>query len=396
MPDVMQKSAGSPVLVRPSGKSSRLERVFLGAGTHSEDWLQALIFNHPEVLPVAQIEPAFGTVIPASREIACAHGFIDNLYLTPSGEIVVVETKLWRNVQARREVVAQTLDYVSSLMTMGFEAFEAAVLKGVGARGNSLHELVADQPDALDEAAFIDAVSVNLVRGRMLVIVLGDGIRQEAEALASLLQSHAGAHFTFALAELAVWKRDDSNDLVIVPNTLAQTVMINRGILTFEDGVPQIKPVDAGQQAKPQSISEEMFFEELAKLDPKLPAALRAFVAMLEPLGVYSEMKAALNLKADLPYASRPTNFGYVTKNGKLWTNPFAFTAPEKIAREYTQDLAGVIGGVVADQNELYLSINGSAAPSVTALLPEHADAWAAAIERAIKALHREELAEPE
>lgn len=56
-----------------------------------------------------------------------------------------------------------------------------------------LYDLVRDYPEALEEAEFIDAVSLNLRRGRMLVIVLGDGIRAETEALSDLLQSHAGA-----------------------------------------------------------------------------------------------------------------------------------------------------------------------------------------------------------
>lgn len=390
----MQKAAGSPILVDSSGHSSRLERVFLGAGNHNEAWLQALIFEHPELLPVSQIEPGFGTVLPAAREVACGHGSIDNLYLTPSGEIVLVETKLWRNVQARREVIAQALDYVSSLMTMGYEAFEAAVLKGIGSSANSLHDLVADQPDALDEAAFIDAVSANLVRGRMLVIALGDGIRQEAEALAQLLQSHAGAHFTFALVELTVWRQTTTGDLVIVPNTLAQTTMIQRGILTFEGGVPQVKPAPAEQQTKAESMSEAMFYEAVGKLDPALPAAVRAFLARLEPLGVYPDLKAALNLKADLPYGSRPTNFGYIAKNGQLWTNPIGWTAPEQIAREYNQRLADLIGGQVAEHESTYLSTNGTSAPKITALLPQHAEAWAAAIEWAVKELRLLEPAE--
>jgi hypothetical protein len=77
--------------------------------------------------------------------------------------------------------------------------------------------------------------------------VLGDGIRQEAEALAGLLQSHAGALFTFALVELATWRNLESGDILAVPNTLAQTVMIERGILLFEDGVPKIKSVPRGR-----------------------------------------------------------------------------------------------------------------------------------------------------
>jgi hypothetical protein len=108
--------------------------------------------------------------------------------------------------------VAQALDYVSALMTIGYEAFEAAVLKARG-EGTRLYDLVADQPEALEEASFVDAVAKNLSRGRMLVIALGDGIRQEAEALATLLQSHAGALFTFALVELATWRNVETNDI---------------------------------------------------------------------------------------------------------------------------------------------------------------------------------------
>ena len=103
---------------------------------------------------MAQIEPAFGTPLPAAREVACSHGSIDNLYLTPDGEIILVETKLWRNAQARREVVAQTLDYISALMSMGYEAFEAAVCRAAGEKVKTLYAIVADAPDALDEAAF--------------------------------------------------------------------------------------------------------------------------------------------------------------------------------------------------------------------------------------------------
>src|SRR3546814_13674822 len=87
--------------------------------------------------------------------------FLVNLYLTPSGDIVLVETKLWRNSQMRREVVAQALDYVAALSRMGYEAFETAVTRGQQAP-TRLYDLVHGHPEALDEAEFIDAVSLNL------------------------------------------------------------------------------------------------------------------------------------------------------------------------------------------------------------------------------------------
>jgi hypothetical protein len=49
-------------------------------------------------------------------EVNCGYGSIDNLFLTPTGDIILVETKLWSNAKARREVVAQALDYIRNLI----------------------------------------------------------------------------------------------------------------------------------------------------------------------------------------------------------------------------------------------------------------------------------------
>ena len=319
----------------------------------------------------------------------CGHGSVDNLFLTPSGEIIVVETKLWRNLQARREVVAQALDYVSALMKLGFEGFETAVLKGLDAgSGVSLHDIVADHPEALDEAEFVDVVSRNLALGRMLVLVVGDGIREEAEALARLLQSHAGAHFTFALVELAAWRNPLTGEMVVLPGTLAQTVMIERGILRFEGAQPTVEAPPPAKQAKPRTMTEEMFMEALAKQDPSLPGVVRDFLELIEPLGVAPEYFASLNLKVDLPFHERPTNFGYITKTGKFWTDPLSWTAPRQVAIRYNEALRDLIGGSIVETGTgtIYLSTNGSSAPVINALLPQHASGWAKAIADVIRA----------
>src|SRR5688572_3565174 len=73
------------------------------------------------------------------------------------------------------------------------------------------------------------------------------------EALSDLLQSHAGAHFTFALVELATW-RTPGGDILAVPSTLAKTVMIERGIVRVDDGVATVRPVHAVARTGPQSI----------------------------------------------------------------------------------------------------------------------------------------------
>jgi hypothetical protein len=389
------RATGDPVLLTGDGSSPGLDRIDLASATYNEAWLQQLVFDNPQLLPVMSIEPGFGRLQPVAMEVPCGHGYIDNLYVTGSGEIVLVEVKLWRNPQARREVVAQALDYIAALTGMGFEPFEAACRKGKGMAAATLHALVAEQGEALDEASFIDALSRNLVRGRVLVLVLGDGIRSEVESLAGLLQSHAGAHFTFALIELALWLDQRDGAMIAVPSTLARTEMIQRGVVTIEDGKATVT-ASAEPEARGHSISQETFFEELAKQDATLPASIERFLRLVEPLGVYPEFKASLNLKADIAGFPRAMNFGYVTRAGKLWTDTLSSLASSEISQRYNQSLAALTGGEVATSSSghCYVSTNGKSAPAIGALLPKHAEAWAAAIGQAIEALQASAAAE--
>lgn len=381
----MTKSRGSPCLISPSAEFHLLERIVLGSGNFNESWLQKLIHDRPEILPINQIEPGFGSPISIAREVRCGHGKVDNLYLTPTGEIILVEAKLWSNPQARREVVAQALDYVAALMSLTYDEFETAIVTA-GGGAKPLYKYMEDQPEALSESEFVDAVSNNLARGRILVLVVGDGIRREAEALGALLQSHAGAHFTFALVELAAWRNPTSGDFLIIPDVLAQTVMIERGVVRLENGVLLVEAAPATVTEKPKSISEEMFYEELAKLDMTLPSSVRAFLAIIEPIGVYVDLKASLNLKIDHPETNNPINLGYLHKNGTVWTSPLAGCVPQDIAMRYNDVLSSAIGGTVAvSTSGSYASTNGKSVPPIAALLPEHAEAWASAIKQVVE-----------
>ncbi len=368
------------------GENRLLEKLVLGKGTNSEDWLQKQIHRFPALLPVHHIEPGFGDLISVAREIPCSVGAIDNLYLTPSADIVLVETKLWANPEARRKVVMQTLDYVAAVMRMSYEQFEAAVLKGQRDPGSpgSLYAMVGDRPDALGEAAFRDALSRNLKRGRILALIVGDGIREEAEALASLVQGHAGAHFTLALVALSAWRDTVSGATLIVPDVLAQTVMIERGIVRFVDGDIQVSESKA-VSAQPQNITDQDYFTELAKTDPALPLKLQDFVERLKPYGIYADIKKSLIIRADLPSRVKPISFGYIDKTGKYWSHDLETTTDRATAATYADDVAALIGGRVADIGS-HLTIDGKAAPTVKMLLA-HADAWEEILQKTIASL---------
>lgn len=388
----MGRTRGHPLLVAGGNVAMPLERVRLGLGGHGETWLQALIHEQPGLLPVAQIEPGLGQLIPVAREVPCGHGYIDNLYLTGDGEIVLVEAKLWSNPQARREVVAQALDYVAALAQLTYEAFEQAVAKAKGGSA-SLYTCVAGSPDALPEAEFVDAVSRNLRMGRMLVLVVGDGIHGQAETLAGLLQGHAGAHFTFALVELATWREPESGAMLVVPDVLAQTVMIERGIVRLQGAGMEVLPAPAEAAAGPVTMTQEMFFEDMERVKPALGRTVLNFIAMVEPLGIRAEFRSSLNLKADLPNRVKPVNFGSISRQAKLRTDVLSWTEPGDVAITYNARLAELVGGRVAVRasGQCYLSPDGQSFPRVDLLLPAHAEAWAAAMTAAIDQIRMRE-----
>ena len=117
---------------------------------------------------------------------------VDNLLVTPAGDLALIECKLWRNPEARREVAAQIIDYAKEMSTWTYADLQKAIrgakpLDGSDEKATrSLYELVAAKGE-IGEASFRNTVSRNLKRGRFLLLIVGDGIREGAEAMAEFL-----------------------------------------------------------------------------------------------------------------------------------------------------------------------------------------------------------------
>src|SRR5215213_2207056 len=114
------------------GSSAKaIERVkfqkLAGAAGHDELWLQRLIMKHPSLLPVDQIEAAFTPLVPICLELPVGSGSLDNLLVTPAGDLVLVECKLWRNHEARREVVGQIIEYASEMSKWNYDRLEEGI-----------------------------------------------------------------------------------------------------------------------------------------------------------------------------------------------------------------------------------------------------------------------------
>lgn len=381
-----------PVMIRRNMPVIPLQRVQLGDGEHDggrrERFIQDLVHEHPEIIPLADIEPAFLPLIPICRELQTSAGYLDNLWLTPSGGIVLGECKLFRNPDARREVIAQTLDYAAAVAKLTYPELEGAVRTALSSPTASLWSLVAEHTD-LEEAQFIDAVERRLRKSRFLLLVIGDGIQEGVEALTSHLQLHAGLHVGLALIDLSVW-RDPDGALLVVPRIPLRTVLVERGIVVVDkDGQARIEPPKDHLSAntdrpRTHTISETEFFDHLEQRRQGSAAMVRSFLDNIASLGIYPEFRKSLVLRweAATDFILSP---GYIETSGRVWLSN-GWNSANRLGNiaagdRYLERVASIVGGTVRRYEKNWPDVIGpdGRAVDVRELL-RHADAWREAI----------------
>jgi hypothetical protein len=222
---------GTFALLDEGGKIQEGERIFLGeVKGKNEAWLRDTLFLNPKIIPIDDIDSTFGPLVPLCKELRTDVGSIDAVFINERGRLTIVECKLWKNPQSRREVVAQTLDYVSALGSWSYADLQRQVAAALGKQGNMPFELVRQRTDGrIRESEFVDTVSRTLRDGRFLVLLAGDGIREGVQSLTELVNRTATKAFTFGLLEVAVY-RFGKDRFAIQPRLLAETELITRQI----------------------------------------------------------------------------------------------------------------------------------------------------------------------
>ena len=376
-----------------------------GADGYDETWLQRLLFETPEVLPIAEIDPAFAPAVPLCRELPTAAGRIDLAYVSEQGRLSFVECKLWRNPEARRIAVTQILDYAKEISRWSYDELSDAVGRAAKRPGNTnaLFELVREQNDTIDEPTFVDDVTRNLESGRFLLLVVGDGIREGVERIADYLQQSAGIRFTFGLVELAIFEMPDeaAGGIIVEPRVLAKTFEIERAVVRSADaGVvvenppsPGMVSPDRGGRRAP--ISEGDFFKEIERIDEALPERLRDFFERCRRHGLEVTLSRASYILHWLRADGRRVNFGTLFPNGDLHTNYIVDSAKEigepRIGVDYLEAVASLIARATVKKDGNYWTwcvVVDGRKPKIADVL-KRSDEWLDAIERAIDAFRK-------
>ena len=256
----MKKSAhGNPILIK-NHKIEILDKV----NPFAEKDIQNLIFENPSCLPISDIDESYSPIIPVCKELNTNSGPLDIFMITPNGDLIVIETKLWSNPESRRKVVAQILDYAKEMSKWTYSDLQREVNRNLKTKGNHLYKIIlnASHDTYLNEIDFVDAVSRNLRTGKFMLIIAGDGIREGAKNLTEFINHAGNLNFSLAMIELPIFKTSSGNTLVI-PRTIVKTIEIQKINIEIPDGLSIISNFE--QNSLKSSFNNDINDKELEK-----------------------------------------------------------------------------------------------------------------------------------
>lgn len=191
-------------------------------GKKLEDALQTLIEEHPELLPGRQMAP--GEENPPRfallcREMPVGGGWLDHLLVDQAGILTLVETKLFQNPEARREVVGQAIEYAANALGSwaNGQAREKATQywarKGKPVDDILRERLMLDESEDMDE--FWAIVEDKLEDGYVRLIIAADELRAEVRRSIEYLNKEMRNTRVYGL-ELRTYG-DNNGPIVLVP-----------------------------------------------------------------------------------------------------------------------------------------------------------------------------------
>lgn len=186
-----------------------------------ENNLQEYIYANPDVIPLYDIDEDIRLFI-AAREFPTKSGPIDALGFDSSGNIYVVETKLFKNPD-KRTVVAQALDYGASLWrhSTNFDDFIEQLDKSCQTTFNESFNEAFERFFGLETANdALSNIKNNLSEGKIKFVVLMDKLHEALKDL--VVYVNQNSKFDLYAVELEYYKHGSFE--VIIPKIYGSEV----------------------------------------------------------------------------------------------------------------------------------------------------------------------------
>jgi hypothetical protein len=324
----------SPFLIDKNALGEKLQPLDDRKKAYDEEWLRGQLLKYPDILPVAEIEAIFQPLIPIGCEVITEAGNIDALFISHRGYLVLVETKLWRNREAKREVVAQAIGYGSSISDWSYDRLNETVktyTKGCEGVELDLTTWVEQRCGPVEGGRdfFEDTVAKNLRLGRFLILIVGDKIHRSVVEMLAYLNKYPHLATTLALVELNCyrWRQTETWPLLVVPSVVARTEIVERSIVQVtvkSDGgyrvdAYQEKAEDRDKTRKRITLTEEAFWELLRQEAPDDYETARKLIDRYRQDGIEIEpLEGSICVRLDIQGAYKQVTVFFVDVHGKL------------------------------------------------------------------------------
>ena len=185
----------------------------------SEMQLHAAVAAHPEVLPSEDLN--LGPLVAVATELDLGSGPMDLLATDPQGRLIIVEFKRGTENPDVREVVAQMLDYGSSLWRTPYAELQEAIGRRQSEGFVALTEMVKERFAKLtvqfDEESFVNGVTACLERGNFVFMYVVRDLDKRTLRVITYLAD--GAQMTFFAVEVDKFSDSATGNSVLVPRT---------------------------------------------------------------------------------------------------------------------------------------------------------------------------------
>jgi hypothetical protein len=224
-------------MMSPSGELVALEPT----GYANEDELQRFIAEHPEVLAATLAradQAAPWLLVQRELDIKMEEGdertrwSLDHLFIDAEGVPTLVEVKRSSDPRARREVVAQMLDYAASfrhhwsadsLRSLWTSSLDAAT---AGAAGAAMDAFLNTTTFA-DEDAFWSEVQTNITASRLRLLFVGDGFSAQLVRILEYLNEQLQTTEVVGI-EVVPHTGGERGTVAYVPTVRGQTAAVPR------------------------------------------------------------------------------------------------------------------------------------------------------------------------
>ncbi len=211
-------------LKRGESKLERLEEFeYASEGSHDFSPQKILTANPEIIFGLPELELINTEALISFSEYATARGSIDLLMIGSNAEIIIVETKLLRNPESTRQVVAQIIDYI--------KAFSEETLNDL-IRKTKLR-FPSEVGRLINDVNFAALVQENIKTGNYKVIVVGDYIHPNVLGMIESIHSAPHLSFTIHLVDLHTC-RSESDEIIIKPGIVASTVEVERSVIKID------------------------------------------------------------------------------------------------------------------------------------------------------------------